>query len=279
LVKGTEIISVDVQSSAELMADARSYEAINARAELAIPLLRQQQLNGILFVHSEVPRTWTPFEISFARAVADRTYAAIAKIQAEADQRLLNEELGHRLKNTLAMVQAIATQTLRGAADRDAVQTLTSRIAAMSKAHDVLLQQRWVGARIRAVIESTLESHSGQQQLYTDGPDLNLNARTALRLSLLLHELATNALKYGALSRDSGRVDLNWGIMGTGAAAELALRWQESGGPTTREPVKLGLGSRLINSGLSGTGDGAVSYLPTGLIADFHVLLAEIENM
>ena len=176
------------------------------------------------------------------------------------------------------MVQAIASQTLRGAADRDAVQTLTNRIAAMSKAHDVLLQQRWVGARIRAVIDATLESHSGAQQLFTDGADLNLNARTALRLSLLLHELATNAVKYGALSRDGGRVDLKWEIMGTGTAAELALRWQESGGPTTREPAKLGLGSRLINSGLSGTGDGVVSYLSTGLVADFRVPLSEIEN-
>ncbi len=100
----------------------------------------------MFYVHDQEPRTWAEGEVEFVHAVADRAYAAIAKVEAEDQQRLLNQELSHRLKNTLALVQAIASQTLKTAGDKPAVQAFRNRLMALSKAHDVLLQESWSSA-------------------------------------------------------------------------------------------------------------------------------------
>jgi two-component sensor histidine kinase len=125
-----------------------------------------------------------------------------------------------------------------------------------------------------AAVESVLDSHGGRDRVELDGPDLNLSAKAVLRLSLVLHELATNAAKYGALSKDAGSVRLTWRIEG----ADLTLRWQESGGPPLSKPSADGLGTRLIKSGMSGTGDGSVDYREGGLVAEFRAPLGQIEN-
>lgn len=197
--------------------------------------------------------------------------------KAEAQQRILNEELSHRLKNTLAMVQAIATQTLRGVTEKDAVAAFRKRLHAIASAHNVLLQRNWSAAPVRDVAEAVLGTFEMSDRFDVSGPEVVLGPRSTLSLSLLLHELATNALKYGALSADAGRVSISWRIE-TSGHEELVLEWTERGGPPPQEPDRQGFGSRLIEMGLSGTGGSTVRYLFSGLEAVFRAPLAEIRQ-
>jgi PAS domain S-box-containing protein len=190
--------------------------------------------------------------------------------QIETHQQTLNQELSHRMKNTLAMVSAIATQTLRQVSDQPAVETFGRRILALSKAHDVLLQQTWQGAPIRSTIEEVVGiAQAGSGRFELTGPDIDINARSVLSFSLLLHELTTNAVKYGALSQDGGKVLVAWHVEG----AQLVLVWREVGGPPPVAPTRRGFGSRLIQNGLSGTGQADIRYDQGGLRAEFHAPL------
>jgi PAS domain S-box-containing protein len=192
---------------------------------------------------------------------------------AEAQLRLANVELGHRMKNSMTLVQAIASQTLRRAEDRDAVNAFMQRIAALSRAQDMLVHQSWVSVHMRDIVGSALAAHGDKGQFVLKGPEVDLDPKAALSLSLLLHELATNAVKYGALSVPSGQVAVTWSSSGT----ELTLGWTESGGPAVRQPERKGLGTRLIDMGLLGTGGVAKSYDLSGFRAEFRAPIALIE--
>ena len=200
----------------------------------------------------------------------------------EALQQTLNEELSHRMKNTLAMVDAIAAQTLRQASDQPAVVAFGSRIKALGKAHDVLLRQSMAGASIKATIEAVVGSAADLRRFAISGPDLDVNSRSALSFSLLIHELVTNAVKFGALSRDGGRVSVTWRVERPASAPDkgldLVLEWQEAGGPPVVAPQRKGFGSRLIQSGLAGTGRSDVRYKAEGLCAAFRAPLAFISG-
>lgn len=197
---------------------------------------------------------------------------------AQAQQAVLNAEIAHRMKNTLAMVQAIATQTLKAVSERDAVDAFTRRITAMSAAHDQLLQQDWTAASLAAVIRPMLELHGDNGRILTSGPNVELGPRATVSISLLLHELATNAAKYGALSRPEGKVSLSWLVDDTAAEPMLRMTWQESGGPPASEPTQLSFGSRLIRMGLLGRGGVDKQWLPGGLIARFAAPMADIKG-
>ena len=194
--------------------------------------------------------------------------------EIEDRQALLNQELGHRLKNTLALVQAIAAQTLRGASDKDAVRAFEQRVNALSRAHDVLLQQSWASAGLRQIVTGVLSLHGDLDRFDLDGPDISLGSKAALSLSLLLHELATNAIKYGALSVPEGRVAVRW----SKHHQMLILLWTETGGPPTSEPQRVGLGSRLINMGVVGTGGVTKRYDASGFQVEFQTPLAAVED-
>ena len=176
-----------------------------------------------------------------------------ARKEAEAGQRLLLRELNHRVKNTLASVQSIAAETARGggtAADfRAAFQ---ARLAALAAAHDLLTQKAWQGIPLAEVARRTLAPHGAQEaradRVSTDGPEVWLRPEAAIALHSALHELATNAAKYGALSAPSGRVEVSWQIMGQGDLLEV--HWRERGGPPVRPPARRGFGSRLLERGL-----------------------------
>jgi PAS domain S-box-containing protein len=188
-------------------------------------------------------------------------------------QRLLNQELSHRMKNTMALVQAIASQTLRGASDRSAVQAFGQRITALSHAHDVLLEQNWTAASMRDVIKRVLRLHDEADRFNLTGPELDCGPKTVLALSLLIHELATNAVKYGALSVAGGRVEIAWNKVGD----DMLLTWTETGGPPATEPTTTGLGSRLIDMGLAGTRQVSKRYDSTGFSAEFRAPIALIK--
>ncbi|MVA54965.1 HWE histidine kinase domain-containing protein [Agrobacterium vitis] len=278
LCKGETLSIPNVASSTWLTTEKDAYASIGVSSLIKVPILKGGSLVGILFAHDDKPRTWSQDELDFTRGIADRTYAALAKVQAEEEQELLNHELSHRLKNTLAMVQAIAGQTLKDVSEKEAVNAFLARLHALGAAHDVLLRQNWSAAKMRDVIEKVLALHADGDRIYVDGPDLALGPKAGLSLSLLLHELATNALKYGALSNNSGRVSIKWWIADNDAIPTLSMTWTESGGPTVSEPTRKGFGSRLIRMGLAGTGNAHKDYRPSGLTATFHAPLTTIQE-
>lgn len=213
------------------------------------------------------------------RAVRFRgTVRDITKRKAtEEAQATLNHELSHRIKNTLAMVDAIASQTLRHAADRLAVESFGKRIQALGSAHDILLQQSWLGAPLRDIMDGVLAKHAGRERILLEGADLMIGSRAVLSISLLLHELATNALKHGALSVPTGRVDVGWRVEpGRNGNPELVMTWRESGGPPTTAPSRKGFGTRLIQAGLAGTGVADLRFETLGLEATFRAPMALI---
>ncbi|HTG37177.1 response regulator [Sphingomonas sp.] len=187
-----------------------------------------------------------------------------ARKRAEATQQLLIGELNHRVKNTLASVQAIATQTLRhSTGPSDFAPTFIGRIHALARAHSLLSSTTWQGASLRELIEGQIQTGTIEpSRLHARGPELDLKPEPALHLALVLHELTTNAHKYGALSVPQGRVSLDWSV-GDGI---LTLNWCERGGPPAAPPARRGFGSALIERSLRAEGGtAAAEYGRAGL--------------
>ncbi len=155
---------------------------------------------------------------------------------------------------------------------------LTQRIGALSRAHEVLLHQNWTEARIQDVTRAVLSTFEAGQRFAVQGPDVLLGPRATLSYSLLLHEMGTNALKYGALSVPDGRVEIVWQVTGKGEDAILDLTWREIGGPPATAPMGRGFGSRLIGLGLLGTGGVDLAYERGGLIARMQTPLSQMQQ-
>ena len=204
----------------------------------------------------------------------------ISEIDAEDQRVLLTGELTHRVKNTLALVQAIVTQSLRTATTpAQARRTIEDRLVALGRAHDILTTASWASASITEIIRGAMDIHgSGPHRIAAQGPELQIKARPALGLSIALHELCTNAAKYGALSNEQGRVDLSWAVLGHGPGAVFELSWTETGGPPVKPPSRRGFGSRLIEACLTGdlSGAGAPDYRPEGLNWTMRSKLSDI---
>ncbi|NTE85887.1 HWE histidine kinase domain-containing protein [Agrobacterium rubi] len=279
LEMGDTLAVPNINAASWLDKDAASYSAIGVRSFVKVPVIDRGSLVGILFAHDSKPRFWSKLELDFAWGVADRAYAAIARLNAESEQRLLNQELSHRLKNTLSIVQAIAAQTLRNVTEKDAVAAFNGRLHALSSAHDVLLQQSWSTARLRDVIRKVMHLHASSEKVLISGPDVPLGPKAGLSLSLLLHELGTNAIKYGSLSTDTGVVDISWDVSEETEKPMLTLKWEEKGGPPAREPERKGFGSRLIRMGIAGTGDVDKHFTNSGLIATFRAPLSLVTEL
>jgi len=172
-----------------------------------------------------------------------------ARKEAENRQKLLVDELNHRVKNTLATVQALATQTARRCTSAAEFRTrFEPRLLALSAAHDRLTRRNWEGASLSEIAREELGAHAAPgRTLKHEGPDVMLSPRASLSLSMALHELATNAVKHGALSVPGGRVDLRWEVERKGPfPCSVKLSWAESGGPPPRTDVTKGFGSRLL---------------------------------
>ena len=263
LKRGEIVLIEDTRRDPRTAGHHASLEAVGIRVLLNVPIIEHGQLSLVLFVHDNRLRPFSSADLRFVRSVADRTHAAIGRSRAEERERLLNRELSHRLKNTLAMVQAIASQTLRNAPDMGtARETLGSRLTALSRAHDLLLGPGQAAAEIEAVARDTLAPHDdGQNRIRLSGPTVHLDSNAALSLALILHELATNAAKYGALSVSEGVVDLVWSVERAEGTDIFRLVWQERGGPEVSEPARRGFGSRLVERGLPGTVVGSVEQI------------------
>lgn len=181
---------------------------------------------------------------------------------------MLINELNHRVKNTLAVIQSIAGKTFSDTRDpRASRRAFEGRLMALAAAHDLLTSESWEAAELGSLIKMTLRPFAAEQRLEVSGPDLRVRPQAAVSLSLALHELATNAAKYGALSNDKGRVTIRWTVT-RGDLSMFRLVWRERGGPEVIPPPKSGFGSRLITQGLSGELGGPVTldFAPDGVI-------------
>jgi two-component sensor histidine kinase len=199
--------------------------------------------------------------------------------QAEEQRILLLNELNHRVKNTLATVQSVTEQTLRAAGvEKDVRTSLSDRLMALSQAHNVLVAQSWAGADLRAVVGGALNPHDRSPAVVElEGPSVRLSPALAVGFSLVLHELATNAAKYGALSVSGGSVRISWNeaVDGTGVR-HLTLLWRERDGPEVRPPTHQGFGTRLIQRALSGCGaDVRTEFQPQGLCCVIETALPD----
>jgi two-component sensor histidine kinase len=253
-----------------------SWEAIGMRALITVPLVRDGELKALLYVHEPHPRHWKRSEAAMARDVAERTWAAVERAQAEQRQRLLINELNHRVKNTLATVQAIAYQTLKGEVPlAEARGRFEARLLALSRAHSLLTARNWEGASLARVVADATEylaAESGRFEI--GGDELMLSPRAALALTLAFHELSTNAAKYGALSVEGGTVSISWRT----DEGLLRIEWKERGGPPVAEPARRGFGSRLIERGLTGDlgGKAALAFESDGLACTIEAALASV---
>jgi two-component sensor histidine kinase len=273
LSAGRTLAVADVTLDPELASDREAFAAIGVKSQIQVPLIVRGVLAGVLFVQSRAPREWNALELTFAEGVADRTHAAIAQLQAEDDRKLLNHELGHRLKNMLAMIMAIAAQTLRKVPERAPIEAFERRLMALGSAHDILLQNSWSSARISSIVDGAIELLGQPHRVDARGANLTLGPRAALGLTLILHELGTNALKYGALSVETGHVAISWSIKPSEADPALIVTWRETGGPPAEPPDGKGFGSRLISLGILGTGGVATHYSAEGFVAEFTTSL------
>ena len=206
-----------------------------------------------------------------------RKQAETAQADHQSQLRLLINELNHRVKNTLATVQSMAAQTLRNEPDPVvAFEKFEARLMGLSRVHDILTRESWHGAELHEVVERALRpfDEAGTRFSIT-GPPVRLQPGGALTMALILHELATNALKYGALSNPEGHVDLTWTY--DPATRGLVGVWTETGGPPVSEPTRKGFGSRLIERSLRGELKGAavMDYRPEGLICTLGARLPE----
>jgi len=262
---------------------ARSFSEITHPEDRAGDLdLFRRQMQGELGVYTHEKRfirqdstiVWVELEAS---TVKDETGTPLYGIRVVRDiterkhaaehQRVMLYELDHRVRNTLAIVQSIASHTLRAAGvDSSIAAALTDRLIALAGAHAVLSSESWEGGDLDAVVAKAISAH---ERIRVQGPVVRLRPSLIVMLSLVLHELATNAAKYGALSNETGWVDLSWKL----ADDRLSLSWRENGGPPAEPPCRRGVGSQLIERLIRAEGGAVLStrYEPTGAEVDIEV--------
>ena len=228
-----------------------------SEATLTAPLWRQLMLTAVF--GTILLLVGLGFAVNLATRLA----------RAEAMQSLLVDELNHRVKNTLQTVQSIAAQTFRHAHDiPDALQKFDGRVIAMGRANGLLSEERWRNADMADLVKSALDPFiaKDKQRVHMSGPSLHVAAPSAVMISMMLHELATNAAKYGALSNDTGEVFIDWRPVGAGDA-HVQVIWREAGGPAVAAPARKGFGTSLIQRGLTGQlgGSADIEFAPSGL--------------
>jgi two-component sensor histidine kinase len=233
---------------------------------------------GVLQADSRTPRNFSQSDVEFLRGYANLLGAAIERLRvvdelraAVRDKDLLINELNHRVKNTLTTVQSIASQTLRNAPSIDqASSAIESRLIALSQVHNVLTVQSWASVELQDIVRQAVEPYRsrGESRIHVEGPPVQIPPRMALALAMALQELATNAVKYGALSNSAGQIAIRWTLNGENGSGRLHLMWEETQGPPVRKPARRGFGTRLIERSLAEDldGDVRIEFAPTGVM-------------
>jgi PAS domain S-box-containing protein len=254
---------------------------------LAVPVFSSTgQIHGGLFFGHDQPGIFTSDCESLIAAIAAQAGVAMdnarlheaAQIEieqrkrAEEGRELLLNEIKHRVKNTLGTVQAMVMQTFKGAPAAEH-QAFVARLHALASAHDLLTQKDWLDASVGEIVERAMGPFNDKQRVRVSGPDVVLGPSKSLVLAMLLHELGTNAVKYGSLSEETGFVDLTWARNDTSGRPQLSLDWKESGGPAVTPPIRKGFGTRMIERALQAEGGAAeLAFDPAGLRC--HIAIA-----
>jgi PAS domain S-box-containing protein len=271
--KDPEPISINDLGTAELDPALKATIQAEGIAALAfIPLCAKNEIVGKFMTYYPAPHDFSDADMAAAITIARQLGFGLERLRAEEHRReaeeakqLLLDESRHRIKNTLATVQAIAGQTLRHA-NADELSAFLARLHALSEAHELLSTKNWHRAPLSDVIDRALRPFGGErgERIATHGAFILVPANTSLHLTLCLHELATNATKYGALSNGIGQVRLLWELTEDRAGQRrLKLIWQETGGPPVAPPKRKGFGTLLIQS--SGEADTRLDFPKQGL--------------
>jgi PAS domain S-box-containing protein len=201
------------------------------------------------------------------------------RVKAESRQKAMVDELNHRVKNTLTTVQSLAAQTIRGDGISEEIRAaFEGRLLALSKLHNRLSDAHWEHADLQSVLEDILAPYREESgRVYFEGPAVDLAPNTAVTMALVMHELATNAAKYGCLSVPTGMLAVSWKLLG-GSERRVRIAWRESGGPEVTPPTRTGFGSRLLQRSLSNElkGSAEISYEPTGVRCSMEIPLSPI---
>ncbi len=247
----------------------RFYAAALLRTEGGLPL-------GTVCVVDYKPRLLDARQTHILQLMARQVMAQISlrrevteRRAAQSQQQLLIAELHHRVKNTLATVQAVIQLSLRAARDLDGFRdSINQRIASLANTHTLLSEQRWNAISFKELIAAELSPYDQAGRVTVDGPDFGLPAQTAVAFGMVIHELTTNASKYGALSRPDGKLAVGWTVADAGDEVLVDLRWEETGGPKVTKPTHQGFGSTLLRRILERELRGTVNFnfRPEGLL-------------
>ena len=228
-------------------------------------------LGGDPPVHAELSLAPVHDESGAIASVSITARNVTERRRAEERQRLLINELNHRVKNMLAIVHALAHQSFRG--DRTPEEernAFAARLQALATAHNLLTLRSWQPVALGHIVAETTGAACGAAaaRIHAEGPQVMLPAQTAVSFAMALHELCTNAIKYGALANETGRIAVRWSISRTGSPRRLRIEWTESGGPEVAPPARHGFGSRMIKRSLAAELDGRVEldFRPEGLV-------------
>jgi PAS domain S-box-containing protein len=255
-----------------------AYAAIGVRSFVTVSLIKAGRLSAYLFVAHDVPRTLSADETAFIANAAELIWTASERARsdqalkrAEETERLLIREVDHRAKNVLAVVQSLAQLTPFENKDQY-VQALSGRIGSLARAHSLLSTGRWTGVDLHDLLRLELDPYGmeGEGQVAIEGPPALIDAQAAQSLALVIHELATNASKYGALSRPLGRLNVSWSW---GHDNVLNLIWREDAGAHVEAPARRGFGSTLIESAVKQLGGKVeLNWRPQGLKVRLDIL-------
>jgi PAS domain S-box-containing protein len=252
---------------------------------MAVALKEDREVRGVEGIAEWPDGTRVPF-IAFPTPLHDAEGRLIGAVNmlvdiserksAEERQKALVDELNHRVKNTLATVQALAAQTIRGdGLALDVRERFNARLLALSRAHDQLTRDRWQSTDVKSVIAAVVAPY-GDGRVQLEGTSLRVSPKVALTLAMVLHELATNAAKYGALSAPSGRLKLSWTVANGASPSILHMDWQETGGPAVAQPQRRGFGSRLVERAIAQELKGAakLEFAPSGVRCRIEIPLS-----
>jgi PAS domain S-box-containing protein len=248
-----------------------AYATLGVRSFMTISLVKAGVLSAYVYASHPEPRTFAPDEVAFVADVAELIWTASERARADRalrraaeTERLLIREVDHRAKNVLAVVQSLAQLTPFHSKEQY-VEALSGRIGSLARAHSLLSNARWSGVDLHDLLRLELDPYrcDGPEQLIIDGPPALIDAQAAQSLALVIHELATNASKYGALARAEGRLSVTWSW---GADGALHLVWRETAGVRVAPPQRRGFGSTLIESAVKqAAARVALDWRPEGL--------------
>lgn len=253
----------------------RELRDLGVRSAFGVPIKSGDKVIAVLEFFNDVVIERDPNVLLIARTFGDQVGRVLERREVMQRQEMLVAELNHRVKNMLAVVLAIATHTARGANSIDLFKKeFSGRLVSLGRSYSLLTASEWKQTPIKGIVEEIVMPHVPDQRLDFEGPEISLSAKATLAMSMILHELVTNAVKYGALSVPAGRITLRWKLADReGSTAEVALCWQESGLTGLQEPeLRSGFGTKLIEMSTRQELGGHVEtvYHPEGIRYDFR---------